>query len=387
MTGSFLKLYTFKGGKDGNRPSAGLVALNGMLYGTTTVGGGTRCKGLGCGVVFSLSLKSHAERVLHAFRGGEDGANPFAGLLVVNGTLYGTTVAGGTGSCHVIYSTCGTVFSITTSGTETVLHSFKGEPGDGESPFAGLINVKGRLYGTTAYGGVNGGGTVFSITPSGKEHVLHSFKGGKGDGDDPVASLLNVKGTLYGTTSGGGAHGDGTVFAITTSGTETVLYSFKRGSGDGEVPYASLINVKGTLYGTTWFGGGDRCNNSSGGSGNCGTLYTFDLASHKENIVHRFTGGIGGAGPRAAVRAIGDEMYGTTSAGGSSSSYCTVSNPPCGTIFSYVPKTNRFAVVYRLDGKVDGAEPLSNLIAIQGELYGTTWRDGGGFGTVFEYRP
>jgi uncharacterized repeat protein (TIGR03803 family) len=224
---------------------------------------------------------------------------------------------------------------------------------------------------------------VFAITTSGAETVLHSFGKGK-DGANPYASLLNVKGKLYGTTVGGGSNGEGTVFAITTSGTETVLYSFK-GTPDGEVPYASLINVKGTLYGTTWFGG-DVCT-TSGSRGTCGKLYTFDLASHKENIVHRFTGGIGGAGPRSALRAIGDEMYGTTSAGGSSSSYCTVSNPPCRTIFSYVPKTNRFAVVYRLEGKVDGAEPLSNLIAIQGKLYGTTWRDGGGFGTVFEYGP
>jgi uncharacterized repeat protein (TIGR03803 family) len=95
---------------------------------------------------------------------------------------------------------------------------------------------------------------AFSITPSGAETLLYSFKGGSGDGEDPYAGLLNVKGTLYGTAKSGGARDDGTVFKITTSGTETVLYSFK-GSGDGENPNGVLLNVKGKLYGTTENGG------------------------------------------------------------------------------------------------------------------------------------
>jgi len=192
--------------------------------------------------------------VLYSFKGG-DGSSPYAGLLNVKGTLYGTTYDGGA-------SNYGTVFSITTSGTETVLHSFKGGSGDGESPLAGLINVKGTLYGTTFTGGVDGfDGTVFKITPSGTETLLYSFKGNTGtalDGERPQAGLINLKGTLYGTTYNGGASNYGTVFSITTSGTETVLYSFKGGSGDGESPLAGLINVKGTLYGTTLEGGASR---------------------------------------------------------------------------------------------------------------------------------
>jgi uncharacterized repeat protein (TIGR03803 family) len=134
-----------------------------------------------------------------------------------------------------------------------VLHNFKGIP-DGEYPYAGLINVNGTLYGTTYFGGAYDDGTVFSITTSGKATVLHSF-GMTGDGEYPYAGLIDVKGTLYGTTyEGGGATGGGTVFAITTSGKETVLHSFT-GSGDGEYPNAGLIDVKGTLYGTTADGG------------------------------------------------------------------------------------------------------------------------------------
>jgi uncharacterized repeat protein (TIGR03803 family) len=121
---------------------------------------------------------------------------------------------------------------------------------DGEYPNAGLINVNNTLYGTTYGGGAYDDGTVFSITTSGKTTVLHSF-GMTGDGEYPNAGLFNVNGTLYGTTfEGGGETEGGTVFAITTSGKETVLHRFT-GSGDGEYPNAGLIDVGGTLYGTT----------------------------------------------------------------------------------------------------------------------------------------
>ena len=170
------------------------------------------------------------------------------------GTLYGTTAYGGA-------TNNGTVFKITTSGGETPLHSFGGS-GDGIRPLAGLINVSGTLYGTTFQGGANGHGTVFAIIESGKksgkESVLYSFGATSADAANPEARLLNVKGTLYSTTFEGGTINDGTVFAITLSGTETVLYSFKAGSGDGANPAAGLIDVKGTLYGTTENGGANQ---------------------------------------------------------------------------------------------------------------------------------
>jgi uncharacterized repeat protein (TIGR03803 family) len=202
----------------------------------------------GDGTVFKITT-SGTETVLHNFpTGSRDGYFPYAGLLDIKGTLYSTTYTGGE-------NYFGTVFSITTSGAETVLYSFKGAPGDGLFPYAGLLNAKGTLYGATYEGGANYDGTVFSITTSGAETVLYSFKGGSGDGEDPEAGLINVKGTLYGTTyEGGGAAGGGTVFAVTTSGKETLLHSFT-GSGDGEYPIAGLIDVSGTLYGTTPAGG------------------------------------------------------------------------------------------------------------------------------------
>ncbi len=266
-------LHRFGGGADGEGPQAALTDVNGTLYGTTEAGGGIGCSGYGCGTVFKITT-SGKETVLHSFRGpgSGDGAGPFAGLVNVNGTLYGTTYYGNASGVY------GTVFAITRSGKETVLHGFKGATEeDGAEPQAGLVNVNGTLYGTTFVGGTNsckdynqGCGTVFSITPSGKEKVLYSFQGGKsGDGAEPEASLLNVKGTLYGTTYAGGANSGGTIFSITTSGTETVIHSFGVSPGDGKNPEADLIDVNGTLYGTTVFGGSSSCHLG------CGTVYSL----------------------------------------------------------------------------------------------------------------
>jgi uncharacterized repeat protein (TIGR03803 family) len=206
------------------------------------------------------------EKVLHSF-GYQDGKYPNAGLTDVNGTLYGTTSSGGSGCLS--YG-CGTIYSVTTTGKEKVLYSFVAGS-DGAAPYAGLIDVKGTLYGTTASGGGSEDGTVFSITTTGVEKVLHTFVGGT-DGTQPWADLIDMKGTLYGTTQGGGLNGYGTVFSVTTTGNEKVLYSFAGGS-DGKYPNAGLMNVKGTLYGTSLRGGGRGCLDHSG----CGTGFAFTL--------------------------------------------------------------------------------------------------------------
>jgi uncharacterized repeat protein (TIGR03803 family) len=178
-------LYSFKGGSaDGEDPLAGLTNVNGMLYGTTYEGGANRCGSSGqkCGTVFTLA-PSGTESVLHSFGAGTDGAEPEAGLTNVNGTLYGTTSAGGVRCRH---GGCGTIFAITISGTETVLHSF-GAGTDGMAPAGDLLNITGTLYSTTRDGGKNDLGTVFSIRTDGKgETVLHSFAGGPGGRRIPV---------------------------------------------------------------------------------------------------------------------------------------------------------------------------------------------------------
>jgi uncharacterized repeat protein (TIGR03803 family) len=157
-------------------------------------------------------------RVVYSFSGAPDGQNPQAALIAVGRALYGTTAYGGSHDYSSLGA--GTVFRVTPNGKENVLHDF-GAKGDGTWPFAGLIEVGGALYGTTQQGGANstcnhstsGCGAVFSITPSGTEKVLHSFGSGT-DGIAPAASLIAVDGTLYGTTMGGGTHERGTVFAL-----------------------------------------------------------------------------------------------------------------------------------------------------------------------------
>jgi uncharacterized repeat protein (TIGR03803 family) len=351
-------LYSFKDGSgDGANPYAGLINVNGTFYGTTPAGGAN-----GDGTVFSMTT-SGMETVLYRFKGGRDGAQPWAGLLNVNGTLYGTTAGGGANND-------GTVFSITPSGKEKVLHSFGLT--DGHNPVAGLLNVNGTLYGTTTGGGANNDGTVFSITPSGKEIRLYSF-GGIGDGAKPWAGLVNVKGTLYGTTYVGGAYNVGTVFAITKSFTETVLHSFK-GSEDGAYPEAGLLNVKGTLYGTTTsYGGG------------VGAVFSV-TTSGTETVLYSFKGsklGDGGV-PYAGLIDVKGTLYGTTVHGGTHGD---------GTVFSMTTSGTE-TVLYRFKGSNhgDGDYPTAPLLNVNGTLYGTTYNGGnagcdGGCGTVFSLSP
>jgi len=311
-TGATKVLHRFGGGdSDGARPFAGLIEVNGTLYGTTQWGGSGKCANesgdSGCGTVYSIST-SGKEKMLYSFARGSDGANPDASLIDVNGTLYGTTARGGASACSG--NGCGTVYSISTTGAEKVLYSFAGGS-DGANPVAGLIDVKGTLYGTTTKGGSSGNGTVYSISTTGTEKVLYSFAGGS-DGANPVAGLIDVKGTLYGTTSGGGSSDNGTVYSISTTGTEEVLYSFRGYSYGGE-PLAPLIDVKGALYGTTAYG----------------TVYSISTTG-AETLLYHFTGEKSGESPAAPLIVVNDTLYGTTTKGGSGCGHIG-----CGTIFTF----------------------------------------------------
>ena len=205
--------------------------------------------------------------MLHSFGSTSgDGELPVASLVNLKGTLYGTTAQGGANGS-------GTVYAITPSGDETVLHSFGSGSQDGKNPLAGLIEVKGALDGTTSYGGANGHGTVFALKPSGAETVLYSFKGGSKDGASPDAGVLYIGGKLYGTTYAGGINKKkGTIFVTTMSGAERVLHKFSGGSQDGELPVAGFVSLNGMLYGTTVAGGGTACYDRSG----CGTVFALN---------------------------------------------------------------------------------------------------------------
>jgi uncharacterized repeat protein (TIGR03803 family) len=367
-------LHSFGGSGDGSNPYPDLINVRGTLYGTTANGGANNA-----GTVFAIA-KTGKETVLRSFGGSGNGSSPYADLINVKGTLYGTTANGGTDG----YSS-GTVFAIKKSGAETVLHSF-GAPGDGTSPFAGLLNVSGTLYGTTIDGGAYSSGsytngTVFAITTSGTETMLHSFGIVSGDGVYPYAALLNVEGTLYGTTEYGGAYGSGsgsgyssgTVFKIKKSGTETVLHSFGR-SGDGAQPVAGLINVDGTLYGTTPDGGAD-----CGSSGGCGTVFKI-TTSGTESVLYSFKGGShDGYGSTAGLLNVNGTLYGTTLGGGATDN---------GTVFAITTSGAETVLHSFKGGSGDGSKPYAGLINVKGTLYGTT--TGGGAqsdGTVFSLKP
>ena len=357
-------VYAFGGSPDGANPYyGGLIDVKGTLYGTTEKGGTD-----GGGTVFSVNPKTGAETVVYSFMGGSDGEFPFAGVIDVKGMLYGTTYNGGTAGV-------GTVFSVNPkTGAETVLHSF-GSGTDGKTPYAGLIDVNGTLYGTTYGGGTAGEGTVFSVNPkTGAESVLHSFGSGS-DGAQPYAAMIDVKNTLYGTTEAGGAHFEGTVFAIDLkTGAETVVYNFcsQQGCADGAYPAAGLIDVQGTLYGTTGFGG----------TSDVGTAFALDPKTGAEKVLHSFGSIPDGEYPDAGLIDVNGALYGTTNAGGTNN---------LGTVFSVSAKSGAEKVAYAFCSQqacADGRNPYAGLIDIKGTLYGTTYQGGtgcagDGCGTLF----
>jgi uncharacterized repeat protein (TIGR03803 family) len=361
---SYRVLYSFTGDPDGARPMASLIDVKGILYGTTFGGGKHRGCCVGPGTVFSTTATGIEHARTFRYAGGK---NSFADLINVGGTLYGTTAFGARAGCEP--SGCGTIFSAGTRGKLHVLHSFTGPPGDGAFSDAGLINVRNTLYGTTSAGGRHGFGTVFNITTGGTEQVLHSF-GRRSDGKRPEAALVNVDGTLYGTTVSGGAYGFGTVFSITPGGTEKVLHSFGSGN-DGADPSAALIDVNGTLYGTTKAGGAN-----SGG----GTVFSTTPGG-KEKVLHTFGKGADGLNPYAGLVDVHGTLYGTTFYGGSYGA---------GTVFS-ITTSGMEKLLYSFCSQnacADGSNPSAGLIDVSGTLYGTTGYSGAhGDGTVFALTP
>jgi uncharacterized repeat protein (TIGR03803 family) len=354
-------LYSFAGGSDGSTPQAGVIAgSGGVLYGTTSDGGGSSTCSNGCGTVYELtpSGSNYTERVLYAFKGRKDGSHPLGNLTLVNGKLYGTTGSGGGSTmCDTSsLSGCGTVFNLIPKGnavSEKIVYAFKGG-NDGALPLGPLIDVNGRLYGTTYGGGGIAGchplpynstdcGTVFSLTPSGHETVLYRFKGmAAGDGGNPRAALLESRGAFFGVTQYAGGnlslckyYGCGTAFELTRKGkayAENVLYIFGTNTNDGAYPFdaSGLVADKaGNLYGTLWVA-------TTPPSCFCGAVFKLHKKARKysESVLHYFGGGTDGAYPVAGLILRGSALYGTTSNGGAA---CYGSSESCGVVFRVTP--------------------------------------------------
>jgi uncharacterized repeat protein (TIGR03803 family) len=391
-------LITFEEGVTGGEPAAGLTRDSaGNLYGTTLYGGEQRCTNgfdAGCGVVFKIDSAGN-ETVLHAFSpSATDGQYPEGRVILDNaGDLYGTTAGGGSGCAS---GGCGTVFKKAASGNESLLYSFTGGE-DGTSPAAGLArDSSGSLYGTTFHGGgsgcrdADGVGfrVVFKVTAGGGESVVHRFSGA--DGAIPVGDLLlDKKGNIYGTTWYGGAGdcndgfeiGCGTIFKISKDGKEFVLYSFPSGSRRGGGPRAGLLaDSAGNLYGTAYYGGDLNCKLRT--LPGCGVVFELSK-SNKESVLHEFEGGTDGAFPLATlISDAAGNLYGTASWGGKRN--CPqASQPGCGVIFT-LDRTNREKVLYRFTDGADGEVPIAGVVQDPaGNLFGTTLIGTKNYGAVF----
>jgi uncharacterized repeat protein (TIGR03803 family) len=349
-SGHFQKLHDFANNPDGAYPNVGFVESGGLLYATTAGGGPSYT-----GTVLQTTVNG-SETVLHAFD-NDDGGNPNSQLVADGNLLYGTTNGGGANGD-------GTVFSMTKAGKERILHSFSGS--DGSTPAAGLIEVKGTFYGTTEYGGAYDYGTVFNISPAGSERVVYSFGAQSGDGTNPSATLTWHNGKLYGTTQNGSTYGGGTVFSVTTFGTEATVYRFGNGN-DGKDPYLSTVTpFQGSLYGTTIDGGthGKGVIFAIDSQGAGGAIYNFGAATGDGQycasgvIVHR------------------DALYGTCYGGSTGNQ---------GNIFR-VTASGREAVLYAFTGS-DGANSLGRLNAVGDYLFGTLSLGGAdGVGTIFRFK-
>ncbi len=397
---TFTVLHTFTGApNDGEGPFGQLTRDSaGNLYGTTEGGGKGNCAryaGGGCGTAFMLN-QAGKEIAKFSFNGG-NGFVPLAGLLRdAAGNFYGTTVNGGDATCYKLG--CGTVFKITSTGKETVLHEFTGTP-DGESPEALLVeDAAGNLYGTTYEGGAfENAGTVFKVDKEGNESVLYNFcsEANCADGNSPYPGvILDAAGNLYGVAEGGGLYDSGVVYEIDTKGQESVLYSFGGGL-DGSAPFSVLTaDLDGNLYGTTRgggnlaCGGGDGCgvvfqlSPHSGGSWTDTTLYTFcailSCADGEEPI----------AGPLA--RDAAGNLFGTTAFGGAS----RCNGGGCGVVFK-LDTTGKETVLHSFTGGADGGFPWAGLtMDSAGNLYGVATGGGdtacsppSGCGVVFKLTP
>jgi uncharacterized repeat protein (TIGR03803 family) len=205
-------------------------------------------------------LVGEKETVVHSFTGGKVGGYVLSGLIMdAKGNLYGTAALGGDLKCDYPGG-CGVVFKL--AGKQlTVPHSFKASP-DGDEPYATLLlDPDGNLYGTTHGGGEPyGAGTVFEVSASGKEHVLHRFRVNYKVGHDgqlpETVVVRDAQGNLYGTTEEGGPSGYGVVYEITPDGAEKILHDFCTGDcSDGAYPNDLIIDAKGNLYGTAFDGG------------------------------------------------------------------------------------------------------------------------------------
>jgi uncharacterized repeat protein (TIGR03803 family) len=375
-------IYSFAGDADGEYADTDL-AIDGVgnLYGSTVLGGD-----FGSGTVWQLapSGSSWAHAVLYSFTSGTDGSEPYKGVtLDAEGNLYGTAVAGGSGSCE---GGCGVVYKLTNSGgtwTQTVIHAFTGGD-DGSGPGARVaVDPQGNVYGMTPTGGAFGLGTIYQLHPGASGNytfkVIHSFTGGTDGSSGSAGKMVLRDGYLYGAATTGGAFGSGTVFQLTPTQVGEwdfkILYSF-RGQPDGVFPYGALLfDRSGDIFGTTYYGGVN-------GIGAVYQLAPRPTGEWKERVLYSFADGGDGNSPISHLNfdSVGN-LYGTTSEGGLGS----------GTIFKLTRGPNGSwveSLPHLFQGPPDAAFPYSGMINRAGSFYGATTHGGDNDdGAIYKFTP
>ena len=406
---TFGNLHQFTGGMDGSNPFAAFAPDSaGNLYGTAGAGGSGTCTDdnlQGCGTAFKLAKRNGNFTMdpLYSFRGGSDGEFPLRPMTIgPNGSLYGTTVGGGEGTCSFDGSTgCGIAFNLTPGPTfpktpftpwdEKILYRFTGA-GDGGSPFTTLLfDSSGNMYGTTVFGGTSNLGTVFKLTSTGggnyTESVIYSFAGGM-DGENPYDGLIaDTAGNYYGTTANGGGStncsaGCGTVFELSPNGsgwTEKILYRFQ-GPTDGENPNAGLVmDSAGNLYGNTW----------QGGPGGGGTVYKLTNSGGNWTETTIYSVPNAGYAVGRLVKDSAGNLYNALQGGGGFGE---------GQIFELMPSNGNWNYVdlYDFTGGTDGANAIGGVVVdSSGNIYGTATFGGAntcgsgayGCGTAWKITP
>jgi uncharacterized repeat protein (TIGR03803 family) len=321
----------------------------------------TRIVLLACLALTPAQALAGRYRILHSFGNGTDGTWPMCSLSALNGVLYGTTSSGG----QYGY---GTIFSITPKGKETTLHNFGGVAlGDGSVPVTGLTEHGGILYGVTKTGGANSNlGTVFSIRANGTYQIILKFANYVA-GTQPIGSLAFAGGKLYGTTSLGGRYQLGNLFSVTLSGKEEVLHSFV-GPDDGIVPTSGVVAAHGAIYGNTF----------NGGALGYGVAFTY--SNGQETVAHTFGDNVNivdGEHPQYSPMSLRKgTVYGVTTLGG---------NYGRGAIYS-IAAAGTESILYSFLGIPDGMNPTGPLLLVGNRVYGTTM-EGGQFneGTIYRF--
>jgi uncharacterized repeat protein (TIGR03803 family) len=397
---TFTVIHSFLGGPDGNEPAYGLtIDPAGNIYGSTFSGDD------GTGTIFRLRYRNSNWQVnpLYVFTGGPNspGAVNYSGVIIgAGGVLFGTTAYGGEGNCATWGGTlgCGTVFKLRPPITfcvsavcywqETRLFQFDGAAG-GATPYGGMpvFDHAGNLYGTTYAGGggnCSGGcGLVYELTPSNgswTQTVLYRFNGGTGDGSYPWAGVVfDQAGNLYGTTQLGGQFGYGTIYQLTPSGsgwTEKVLYNFQR-QHDGGWPYAGVVlDAAGNLYGAT----------TVGGTGDGGTVFELSPSGSDWNYqtlcsFQRQLGELAGGPVATPLMDTAGNLYGATGGDGAFGFGSVFKATNSGGTWSCTP-------LYNFTSGNDGRLPRSNLVMdSSGNLYGTAAGGANGYGVAYQITP